>query len=141
MQFFNKHLLKGIKLFTPGPMSVSPKIKKIMSYDLPTRDTYFEIITKDIRHSLTKMAFRRNTDNYSCVLFPGSGTFGIESVLSGYTGGHVENETAALIFHQRDHKAREIKDAVEVGINRRLPCRHLDVFHRLLWARNPCVVE
>lgn len=78
-----KNLLKNLKLFTPGPMSISPRVKNVMKYDLPSRDVYFENICKEIRTNLKNIAFPKDINNkYSCVLLQGSGTFGVESVLN-----------------------------------------------------------
>ena len=44
-------------------------------------------------------------------------------------------------FISGNHQTREIENAIEVGIDRRLPGRHLDVLHRLLGARDTRVVK
>src|SRR5208283_5190243 len=75
-------LTKKIKLlFTPGPLTTSPTVKRAMLRDYGSRDSEFISIIQRIRAGLLDLAGARKGD-YEVVLIQGSGTFGIESVIS-----------------------------------------------------------
>ncbi|MBK9782317.1 MAG: 2-aminoethylphosphonate--pyruvate transaminase [Anaerolineales bacterium] len=67
-------------LFTPGPLTTSRTVKQAMLRDLGSRDIEFITIVKDIRNRL--VALGDGVEEYTSVLMQGSGTFGIESVVS-----------------------------------------------------------
>lgn len=69
------------KLFTPGPLTTKKSVKEAMLRDLGSRDIEFIQIVKDIRSGLLKLA-SVTSDEYQAVIVQGSGTFGIESVIS-----------------------------------------------------------
>jgi len=68
-------------LFTPGPLTTSQTIKQAMLRDLGSRDIEFIGLIKDIRHKLVKLG-QAGTDEYTAVLMQGSGTYGLEAVVS-----------------------------------------------------------
>ena len=68
-------------LFTPGPLTTSQTVKQAMMRDLGSRDTEFIAIVKEIRHKLVELG-QANPDEYTAVLMQGSGTFGLEAVVS-----------------------------------------------------------
>lgn len=68
-------------LFTPGPLTTSHTIKQAMLRDLGSRDYEFIAIVKEIRNKLLSLA-GVNHGEYEAVLMQGSGTFGLESVVS-----------------------------------------------------------
>jgi 2-aminoethylphosphonate-pyruvate transaminase len=68
-------------LFTPGPLTTSPTVKQAMLRDVSSRDEEFIEIVRDIRRHLVALGEADET-NYTAVLMQGSGTFGIESVIS-----------------------------------------------------------
>lgn len=69
------------KLFTPGPLTTSIKVKQAMLVDVGSRDALFVNAVKEIRFQLLDIA-HVNQQNYSTVIIQGSGTFGVESVIS-----------------------------------------------------------
>ncbi|MDX2173695.1 MAG: 2-aminoethylphosphonate--pyruvate transaminase [Bacteroidota bacterium] len=69
------------KLFTPGPLNTSTKVKQAMLMDVGSRDIEFINAVKEIRIQLLHLA-NVNPNNYSTVIIQGSGTFGVESVIS-----------------------------------------------------------
>lgn len=69
------------KLLTPGPLTTTATVKDAMQVDLCTWDDDYKKMTQDIRQSLLTLAHADNGD-YTTVLMQGSGTFGVESVLS-----------------------------------------------------------
>ncbi len=68
-------------LFTPGPLTTSQTVKQAMLRDLGSRDSEFIGSVKDIRHKLVELG-QADTDEYTTVLMQGSGTFGLEAVVS-----------------------------------------------------------
>ncbi len=68
-------------LFTPGPLTTSREVKQAMLRDLGSRDLAFITRVREIRHTLLALG-GVSADAYTAVPMQGSGTFGIESVLS-----------------------------------------------------------
>ena len=68
---------KDKALFTPGPLTTSQTVKQAMLRDMGSRDVEFIEIIQDVRRRL--VALCASPDEYTAVLMPGSGTFGIES--------------------------------------------------------------
>ena len=73
------------KLLTPGPLTTTDTVKKEMLFDHCTWDDDYKKITQDIRRRLLKLA-HVSEETYTCVLMQGSGTFGVESVLTSAVG-------------------------------------------------------
>ncbi len=69
-------------LFTPGPLTTSVTVKQAMLRDLGSRDQEFITTVKEIRYGLLNLAGVSQHDGYEAVIMQGSGTFGIESVIS-----------------------------------------------------------
>jgi 2-aminoethylphosphonate-pyruvate transaminase len=68
-------------LFTPGPLTTSDTVKQAMMHDLGSRDDGFIGRVRDIRRRLLQLG-GVDDGTYEAVLMQGSGTFGVESVLS-----------------------------------------------------------
>ena len=68
-------------LFTPGPLTTSITVKQAMMHDLGSRDAGFVDLVHDIRRRLLQLGGVED-GTYEAVLVQGSGTFGVESVLS-----------------------------------------------------------
>ena len=77
----NKYTMDKI-LFTPGPLTTSKTIKEAMLRDLGSRDNEFIEKVAQIRDELLKLGGVSRNDGYEAILMQGSGTFGIEAVLS-----------------------------------------------------------
>ena len=75
-------------LFTPGPLSTSKTVKEAMLEDMGSRDHSFVNAVKEIRNGLLKLAHVSREDGYECVIVQGSGTFGVESVISSVIGSN-----------------------------------------------------
>lgn len=73
-------------LFTPGPLSTSKTVKEAMLEDMGSRDHAFVNAVKEIRHELLRLAHVSQQEGYECVIVQGSGTFGVESVISSIIG-------------------------------------------------------
>ena len=70
------------KLFTPGPLNTKLSVKEAMLHDMGSRDKEFLEVVKEIRGELLALAGLSFDDGYDTVLMQGSGTFGVESVIS-----------------------------------------------------------
>ena len=77
--------MNNYKLLTPGPLTTTDTVKKEMLFDHCTWDDDYKQITQEIRKELLKLAHVSEED-YTVVLMQGSGTFGVESVLTSVIG-------------------------------------------------------
>jgi len=68
-------------LFTPGPLTTSATVKQAMLRDLGSRDLEFMQVVREVRAGLVQVA-DASPDEYTAVIQQGSGTFGVESVLT-----------------------------------------------------------
>lgn len=73
------------KLLTPGPLTTTDTVKREMLFDHCTWDDDYKAITQRIRAGLLELAHVSEPD-YTAVLMQGSGTFGVESVLTSVVG-------------------------------------------------------
>ncbi len=69
-------------LFTPGPLTTSMIVKQAMLRDLGSRDIEFISAVKEIREMLLTLASVSKEKGYETILMQGSGTFGIEAVMT-----------------------------------------------------------
>lgn len=69
-------------LFTPGPLTTSHTVKEAMLRDLGSRDFEFIHLVKEIRSELLDLGQVSQQKGYECVIMQGSGTFGVEAVIS-----------------------------------------------------------
>ena len=77
--------MKNYKLLTPGPLTTTETVKKEMLVDHCTWDDDYKQITQAIRRELLNLA-HVSEEEYTAVLMQGSGTFGVESVLTSVIG-------------------------------------------------------
>ena len=77
--------MNNYKLLTPGPLTTTETVKKEMMFDHCTWDDDYKQITLKIRKQLLELAHVYE-DDYTVVLMQGSGTFGVESVLTSVIG-------------------------------------------------------
>ena len=75
----------GYKLLTPGPLTTTATVKQAMRVDHCTWDREYKTITQEIRQKLLDLAGVSEAD-YTTILMQGSGSFGVESVLSSMIG-------------------------------------------------------
>lgn len=71
-------------LYTPGPLTTSRTVKQAMLRDLGSRDYEFINLVREIRRSLLDIG-EVSDCGYEAVIMQGSGTFGLEAVLSSVT--------------------------------------------------------
>ncbi len=69
-------------LFTPGPLTTSLTVKQAMLRDIGSRDPEFVALVRDIRERLLAVGGTSRAAGYEAILMQGSGTFGVESVIS-----------------------------------------------------------
>lgn len=73
--------MKTYKLLTPGPLTTTDSVKQEMLFDHCTWDEDYKQITQQIRKELLQLAQVEESE-YTSILMQGSGTFGVESVIS-----------------------------------------------------------
>ena len=78
-------------LFTPGPLTTSYTVKEAMLRDLGSRDFEFISTVQYVREKLLAAGEVSQQHGYETVIMQGSGTFGIESVISSVVpaNGHL----------------------------------------------------
>ncbi|WP_334352372.1 2-aminoethylphosphonate--pyruvate transaminase [Companilactobacillus sp. HBUAS56257] len=74
-------MVRKYLLLTPGPLTTSEEVKNAMDFDYCTWDDDYKKITQSFRHSLLEIA-KVTADEYTAVPIQGSGTYGVESVIS-----------------------------------------------------------
>jgi len=121
-------------LFTPGPLTTSPGVKAAMQRDVGSRDAEFLAVVARVRRTLLELAGAPPPGPYECVLVQGSGTYGIEAVVSSAVpeGGRL------LVFVNGAYGARIARigrvhdlDTVEVRIPEDRRVEPADVAARL----------
>ena len=100
------------KLLTPGPLTTTDTVKREMLFDHCTWDDDYKHITQRIRRGLVKLAEADETE-YTAVLMQGSGTFGVESVLTSSVGP----DDKVLICSNGAYGARMVEIAKHAGLN------------------------
>ena len=100
-------------LFTPGPLTTSKTVKEAMLEDVGSRDHEFVQAVKEISSELLRLAHVSKNEGYECVIMQGSGTFGIESVVSSVTGKNDQ----LLILANGAYGERIVKMAVIHQLN------------------------
>lgn len=103
--------MKNYKLLTPGPLTTTDSVKQEMLFDHCTWDDDYKSITQDIRKKLLELA-HVSEDEYTVVLMQGSGTFGVEAVLSSV----IANDDKLLIVANGAYGERMVDIAEHAGI-------------------------
>ncbi|MBS6195903.1 MAG: 2-aminoethylphosphonate--pyruvate transaminase [Clostridiales bacterium] len=99
--------MMNYKLLTPGPLTTTETVKKEMLFDHCTWDDDYKKITLRIREKLLKLAHVQEPE-YTVVLMQGSGTFGVESVLTSVIG-----KEDKLLIASNGHYGRRMGDIAE----------------------------
>jgi 2-aminoethylphosphonate-pyruvate transaminase len=100
-------------LFTPGPLTTSYLTKKAMMSDLGSRDIKFIQVIQDVREGLLAVA-GVTADTHTTVPMQGSGTFGVESVITSTINKDTDK---LLIIVNGSYGARIKSMAVAHGID------------------------
>ncbi|VEI13598.1 2-aminoethylphosphonate--pyruvate transaminase [Trueperella bialowiezensis] len=98
------------KLLTPGPLTTSSTVRDEMLVDHCTWDDDYKQITQQIRKDLLKIA--QVGDDYTAVLMQGSGTFGVESVITSAVG----SDERVLILTNGAYGERIVQIARTAGV-------------------------
>jgi 2-aminoethylphosphonate-pyruvate transaminase len=69
-------------LFTPGPLTTSATVKQAMLRDLGSRAREFVALVRAVRDQLLAVAGVSKEQGYEAIPLQGSGTFGVEAVLT-----------------------------------------------------------
>ena len=99
------------KLLTPGPLTTTDTVKKEMLFDHCTWDDDYKRITLDVRKKLLELA-QVSEKEYTVVLMQGSGTFGVESVLTSVVGD--ENKLLIVANGAYGERMEEIAEHAKV---------------------------
>ena len=134
-------------LFTPGPLTTSETVKRAMMEDMGSRDSAFIEAVKEIRTGLLKLAGVSKEEGYECVIVQGSGTFGVESVISSAVGAndtllvlangaYGERIAKMAIIHKIEHQVLRFAedqmvkaDAVETFLKEHSEVTHVACIH------------
>ena len=103
-------------LFTPGPLTTSATVKAAMQRDIGSRDADFIELVASIRSELLRIAGVSREQGYEAVLTQGSGTFGLESVISSV----IPREGRFVVLGNGAYGERMAAIAERLGISTRL---------------------
>jgi 2-aminoethylphosphonate-pyruvate transaminase len=106
------------KLLTPGPLTTTETVKERMLVDMCTWDQDYKAMTQEIRRGLLALAHAEKS-GYTTVLMQGSGTFGVESVLSSVirdtekvlilvNGAYTKRMCRICEYHHIPYRAMEV---------------------------------
>ena len=108
--------MKNYKLLTPGPLTTTETVRKEMMFDHCTWDDDYKAITLKIRRQLLELAHVTDED-YTVVLMQGSGTFGVESVLTSVMG---EQEKLLIVANGAyGERMEDIAEHAQRGLSRK----------------------
>ena len=112
--------MNNYKLLTPGPLTTTSTVKAEMLFDRCTWDDEYKSITQKIRKQLLAIA-EAVPESYTTVLMQGSGSFGVEAVLTTV----VKPADNCLIITNGAYGDRMVTMAQRLGIQHvvyRVPC-------------------
>ncbi|WP_378956506.1 2-aminoethylphosphonate--pyruvate transaminase [Pelosinus sp. sgz500959] len=104
--------MEQYKLLTPGPLTTTSRVKEEMLFDRCTWDDEYKNITQKIRRQLLEIA-SVSPAVYTAVLMQGSGSFGVEAVLTTCIG----KKDKCLIITNGAYGERMVTMAQYSGIN------------------------
>lgn len=99
-------------LFTPGPLTTSRTVKEAMLHDAGSRDPQFIALVRDIRERLLQVGGTSSAAGYEAILMQGSGTYGVESVISSI----IPREGKLLVIVNGAYGERIVTMAARHGI-------------------------
>jgi 2-aminoethylphosphonate-pyruvate transaminase len=103
-------------LFTPGPLTTSATVKAAMQRDMGSRDVDFVELVAGIRAELLRIAGVSRERGYEAVLMQGSGTFGLESIISSV----IPREGSFVVLANGAYGERMAAIAERMGISTRM---------------------
>ncbi|MCP4422651.1 MAG: 2-aminoethylphosphonate--pyruvate transaminase [Chloroflexi bacterium] len=102
-------------LFTPGPLTTSPMVKQAMLRDLGSRDFAFIELVKDIRQRLLLLG-EVDEAGYEAIIMQGSGTFGLEAVVSSTVPP--DGKLLVLINGAYGRRIAQIAEVLNIAVTR-----------------------
>lgn len=115
---------KQKRLLTPGPLCTSQRVKASMQVDLGTRDQEYDELVAQVKQNILSLA-QLSTDDYELVFLQGSGTYGVESVLTSAIG----KEEHVLILSNGAYGERMAQICEHANI--RYTLKQFDMLHAL----------
>ncbi|MCU0604197.1 MAG: 2-aminoethylphosphonate--pyruvate transaminase [Desulfobacterales bacterium] len=97
-------------LLTPGPLTTTPGVKAAMLRDWCTWDEDYNRLVQEVRRQITALATA--DPDYTSVLIQGSGTFGVEAVVTTAVPG----EGALLVLANGAYGRRIARIAARTGV-------------------------
>lgn len=73
------------RLFTPGPLTTSLRVKQAMCHDIGAWDAPLKDLVREIRTSLLTIGGVSQADVWECTLMQGSGSFSVEAAVVSLT--------------------------------------------------------
>ena len=110
--------MKDPLLFTPGPLTTSAAVKAAMQRDIGSRDADFIELVASIRSELLRIAGVSRERGYEAVLMQGSGTFGLEAVISSV----LPRDGRFVVLANGAYGKRMAMIAERLGISTRQAC-------------------
>jgi len=104
--------MRQYKLLTPGPLTTTSGVKEVMIFDRCTWDDEYKQMTQRIRSLLLEIACV-SPHEYTAVLMQGSGSFGVEAVLTTC----ISPEDKCLIITNGAYGERMVTMAKYSGLN------------------------
>lgn len=96
------------KLFTPGPLTTSERVRKVLPYDVGSREERFQGAIQQVCQRLKILS----GGDFEVVLQPGSGTMGIESVI----GSAIPPEGKILVIINGAYGKRMLQICQTLGL-------------------------
>lgn len=121
--------MNSYKLLTPGPLTTTRGVKEEMLWDRCTWDDEYKQITQKIRGQLLTIA-AASPERYTTVLLQGSGSFGVEAVLTTA----IKETDKCLIITNGAYGERIVTMADYIGIHYvvyRVPSHNIPDVHAI----------
>jgi 2-aminoethylphosphonate-pyruvate transaminase len=97
-------------LLTPGPLTTSRTVREAMLHDYSTWDVDYNDRVQSVRRQIVRLA--TGSDDYSCVLIQGSGTFAVEATI----GSAVPADGKILVVDNGAYGRRMAEIAGRIGV-------------------------
>lgn len=98
-------------LLTPGPLTTSKATKEAMLVDMGTRDSEYQNLICGLQQKLLTLGHAKQ-DDYALIFMQGSGTFGVESVLTSV----IKSQEKVLILSNGAYGKRMVQICEQANI-------------------------
>ncbi len=117
--------MQTLRLFTPGPLNTSPRVRQAAGNDLGSRSPAATALTVQLRRAIAKIA--GCDTQWSTVPLQGSGTFAVEAMLSSLIG----EQDHLLVLENGVYSSRMVAICQLHGIRHTVlafdPCQGVDL--------------